>query len=66
VFLFKQKLAQLDRPDVPSHPSMHFIYFWQIDVAPLELIHGELEPGLEKGPNDEAQEAYGRANQFQS
>jgi hypothetical protein len=32
------------------------------DVAPLELIQGELESGPEKGPDDEAQEAYGRAD----
>jgi hypothetical protein len=31
-------------------------------TLPLELIQGELESGLEEGPDDEAQEAYGRAN----
>jgi hypothetical protein len=28
----------------------------------IELIQGELESGLEKGPDDEAQEAHGRAD----
>jgi hypothetical protein len=45
-----------------NYKCMH----WADDVAPLELIRGELESGLEEGPDDKSQRASARADHCHS